>query len=100
MTQGGKGAHQKYSCSFDVQVLKHVSHYSLSTTVSLFLISAMAFTRHQVVASSLSQHRIFLWSTRHPLLATILPWIVGVVFTSLHFLDIFTMTITFQVRKR
>ena len=77
--------------------MQSLIHSSLSTTVSLFLISAMAFTRHQVVASSLSQHRIFLWSTRNPLLATILPWVVGVVFTSLHFLDIFTMTITFQV---
>ncbi len=61
--------------------------FSLSTTVSLLLLSAMAFTRHQVVTSPASQHRIFRWASKHKFLATLLPWAVGLLITSLHFLD-------------
>ena len=60
---------------------------SLSTTVSLLLLSAMAFTRHQVVASPASQSRAFRWASAHGFAASLVPWAVGIVVTSLHFVD-------------
>ena len=65
-------------------------HYflSLSTTVSLLLLSAMAYTRYQVATTSTLQNRVFRLATRYPVCATLLPWMIGVLFTVLYFVDI------------
>jgi len=64
---------------------------SLSTTVSLLLLSAMAYTRYQVATTSTAQHRVFRLATRYPVCATLLPWMIGVLFTLLYFIDIIEM---------
>jgi hypothetical protein len=56
----------------------------------------MAFTRHQVATSAVGQHRLFRWANTHKVLSSALPWVVGVIFTSLHFLDLTDLTVTFQ----
>ncbi len=61
---------------------------SLSTTVSLLLLTTMAYTRYQVVASSASQHSVFRWASKHPVAATTIPWTIGIFFTLLYFIDI------------
>lgn len=66
---------------------KYYFDSSLSTTVSLLLLSAMAFTRHQVVASAASQHRVFRWASANKVSATLIPWTVGLLITSLHFVN-------------
>ncbi len=55
--------------------------------MSLLLLSAMAFTRHQVVASAASQHRVFRWASSNKVSATLIPWTVGLLITSLHFVN-------------
>ena len=61
---------------------------SLSTTVSLLLLSAMAYTRYQVATTSTAQNRVFRLATRYPVCATLLPWMIGALFTLLYFVDI------------
>ncbi len=51
------------------------------------MLSAMAFTRHQVVAATSSQHRIFRWANKHKLSASLMPWLIGTLITSLHFFN-------------
>ncbi len=62
---------------------------SLSTTVSLLLLSAMAYTRYQVASSSSPSRNqwFFAWLGRHKVAAALVPWLIGIVFTSLHFVD-------------
>lgn len=65
--------------------------------VSLLLLLAMAFTRHQVVATSTSsQHGLFRWAQHHKLSATLLPWFIGIVFTCLHFVDVANGQLVFR----
>ncbi|XP_059081126.1 uncharacterized protein LOC131878967 [Tigriopus californicus] len=90
------GLNQFYFITSNVSLVLCGALVSLSTTVSLLLLSAMAFTRYQVASSSFRQHRIFSWATKHPGIASSLPWFVGLTFTSLHFFDIFSMQLTFQ----
>ena len=56
--------------------------------MSLLLLSAMAYTRYQVATTSTAQHRVFRMATRYPVCATLLPWMIGVLFTLLYFIDI------------
>ena len=60
--------------------------FSLSTTVSLLLLAAMAYTRYQVATTS--KHSAFRLATKYPVVATLLPWMIGVLFTLLYFVDI------------
>ena len=74
-------------------------HSSLSTTVSLLLLSAMAFTRYQVATSATSQHRVFRWAVTHPIWASVIPWIIGIIFTVLNFVDFAEWELVWQVSK-
>ena len=72
--------------------------FSLSTMVSLLLLAAMAFTRYQVATSATSQHRVFRWSVTHPVWACAIPWLVGIVFTVLNFVNFAEWEFVWQVR--
>ena len=61
---------------------------SLSTTVSLVLLCAMAFTRYQVVKNA--HGALFLVMQRSKFAsAFVAPWLIGAIITALHFVDPF-----------
>ena len=72
--------------SFLLGLATQLWSFSLSTTVSLLLLAAMAYTRYQVATTS--KHRAFRLATKYPVMATMLPWMIGVLFTLLYFVDI------------
>jgi hypothetical protein len=56
----------------------------------------LAYTRYQVVTTSVQQHKVFRWSSRHPVIANLLPWTIGMFFTMLYFVDLADFTWKWQ----